>query len=46
MVERKEGSYVCKGISRKMNIIALLEFELGYFEVAERHLSNYAMFNL
>ena len=32
-----------KSISLKMNVIAWLEFELGYIEVMVLHVSHYAM---
>ena len=32
-----------KGICQKVNVIALLEFELTYYNVAAQHVNNYAM---
>ena len=32
-----------KGISPKVNVLAQLEFELTYYDVAVQHISHYAM---
>ena len=32
-----------KGISPKINVIVLLEFELTYYDIAVQHITHYAM---